>query len=591
MADRWRTDFWGTPVPDRFIIGAEADGRQAKVDLDRLVESRMLVQANSGAGKSWALRRLLEQTHGKIQQLVIDVEDEFHTLREKYDYVLAGRHGGDCPADVRSAPLLARRLLELGASTIMGIYELQARDRVRFVRLFLESLVNAPRDLWHPVLVVVDEAHIFAPQVGEAESAAAVIDLMTRGRKRGFCGILATQRISKLHKDAAAEANNKLIGRSALDVDMKRAADELGFSTREQQNSLRTMKPGEFFAFGPAVSDVVTLVKVGPVETTHPKAGQRAAAPPPPREKVRAVLAQLADLPKEAEAELQTVADLRRKNAALEMELRKARVAAPVPDASAVTAARQEGRREADERLKLILSGYDHWTREVRLLADDVKRRLDDLHRPAAFQVDDMRRELSSRGPVRPQTPAIKTVDGGRVSKTPAKSSPPVGGLTGPEQRILDAIAWLESIGVEQPEQTAVAFLAGYTIGGGAFNNPRGALRTKGLVEYAGGDRIVLTDDGRASANFPDGALTTEELQRRVMERLPGPERRILEVILQAYPNPLANDECARQAGYEPGGGAYNNPRGRLRSLGLIEYPQAGYVKARGLLFLEATRA
>jgi hypothetical protein len=261
------------------IIGTDNSGRDVRIQLDRLVESRMLVQANSGAGKSWALRRILEQTHGKIQQLVIDVEDEFHTLREKYDYVLAGRHGGDCPADVRSAPLLARRLLELGASTIMGIYELQAHDRIRFVRLFLESLINAPRDLWHPVLVVVDEAHVFAPQVGEAESAASVIDLMTRGRKRGFCGILATQRISKLHKDAAAEANNKLIGRSALDVDMKRASDELGFSTREQQNSLRTLRPGEFFAFGPAVSDVVTLVKVGPVETTHPKAGQRAAAP------------------------------------------------------------------------------------------------------------------------------------------------------------------------------------------------------------------------------------------------------------------------------------------------------------------------
>jgi hypothetical protein len=159
--------------------------------------------------------------------------------------------------------------------------------------------------------------------------------------------------------------------------------------------------------------------------------------------------------------------------------------------------------------------------------------------------------------------------------------------LTGPEQRILDAIAWLESIGVEQPEQTAVAFLAGYTIGGGAYNNPRGSLRTKGLVEYVGGERIALTDDGRLTATYPEGVLTTGELQRRVMERLPGPERRILEVIIAACPKPLANDDCARRAGYEPGGGAYNNPRGRLRSLGLIEYPQSGYVRARDLLFLE----
>lgn len=45
-----------------------------------------------------------------------------------------------------------------------------------------------------------------------AESAGAVIDLATRGRKRGQCAVIATQRLSKLHKDAAAEMKNKLIG-------------------------------------------------------------------------------------------------------------------------------------------------------------------------------------------------------------------------------------------------------------------------------------------------------------------------------------------------------------------------------------------
>jgi hypothetical protein len=110
-------------------------------------------------------------------------------------------------------------------------------------------------------------------------------------------------------------------------------------------------------------------------------------------------------------------------------------------------------------------------------------------------------------------------------------------GLSGPEQRIVDAIAWMESIGVAEPEQTAVAFLAGYTIGGGAFNNPRGALRTKGLIEYRG-DRLALTDSGRAIANFPDGALTPEELQKRVLARLPGPEQKILSVLLARIPRP-----------------------------------------------------
>lgn len=35
-------------------------------DLDLLVDTRLLIQANSGGGKSWLLRRLLEQTHGRL---------------------------------------------------------------------------------------------------------------------------------------------------------------------------------------------------------------------------------------------------------------------------------------------------------------------------------------------------------------------------------------------------------------------------------------------------------------------------------------------------------------------------------------------
>ena len=141
------------------------------IDISRLIETRLLLQANSGAGKSWALRRILEQTHGTVQHLVIDPEGEFASLREKFDYVLAARSGGDTAADPRTAKLLAERLLELGVSAILDIYELKPHERVRFVRLFIDALVDAPKALWHPVLVVIDEAHVYCPEKGEAESA------------------------------------------------------------------------------------------------------------------------------------------------------------------------------------------------------------------------------------------------------------------------------------------------------------------------------------------------------------------------------------------------------------------------------------
>lgn len=286
------------------------------LDLAVLMRTRLLVQARSGGGKSYLLRRLLEQTHGAVQQLIIDVEGEFATLREKYDYVLAGK-GGDTPADPRSARLLAERLLELKASAILDLYELKMPDRIRFVHLFLDTIVNAPKHLWHPVIIVIDEAHIFCPQQdrSENEAAAAVIDLLTRGRKRGFCPILATQRLSKLHKDAAAECQNKMIGGTTLDVDQKRAADELGFADKEQRLDLRRLKPGQFFAFGPALSTDVARVQIGSVITQHPKPGgsRMSFKAPPPRRHIKALLPKLADLPAEEEAMELTLRESRKK--------------------------------------------------------------------------------------------------------------------------------------------------------------------------------------------------------------------------------------------------------------------------------------
>lgn len=301
-----------TKATDRPHLGPLLDAQAlVTIDVDRLLETRALVQANSGAGKTWLLRRLLEQTHGRCQQLVIDPEGEMHTLREKFDYVLAAS-GGDCRAEPKSAAMLARRLLELGVSAIIDIYDLGAQ-RARFVQLFLESLMSAPKDLWHPTMVVIDEADIFAPEKGQGESvsSAAVVDLMARGRKRGFGGVLATQRISRLDKNAAAECNNRLIGRTSLDLDQKRAGAALGFTTRDQLTRLARLDDGHFYVFGPALSREVVEITVGPTVTSHARAGTRGAPPTPPRERVRQILAQLADLPQEAEEEAKTVAELR----------------------------------------------------------------------------------------------------------------------------------------------------------------------------------------------------------------------------------------------------------------------------------------
>ena len=247
-------------------------GKNCNLDIQKLIATRMLINANSGGGKSWAIRRFLEQSNGKVQQIILDLEGEFTSLREKYDYLLVGKDG-EIPISIRTAELLAKKLLELNVSTIIDLSELRKPERITFVKRFLDSLMSLPSELFKPLIVVIDEAHVFAPESksGKAESCGAVIDLMTRGRKRGYCGILCTQRISKLNKDAMAECNNYMIGRTGLDIDQKRVGNILGFSSKKDITALRDLKNGEFHVYGSAFEhNGIRQIIVGDVNTTHP---------------------------------------------------------------------------------------------------------------------------------------------------------------------------------------------------------------------------------------------------------------------------------------------------------------------------------
>lgn len=558
-----------------------------EIDIERLMLTKLLVQANSGGGKSWLLRRLLEQTYGSAIQIIIDTEGEFHTLREKFDYVLAAAKGGDCPADTRSAALLARRLLELRVSCIIDISEMKKADRPRFIRLFLESLIDSPRDLWQPALVIVDEAHLYSPEKEESEAHAAVVDLMSRGRKRGFCGVLATQRISKLSKDAAAECNNKLIGRAALDVDMKRAGDELGFTGREQQHALRLLEAGEFFAFGPAISPQVVRVNVGPVKTTHPEPGNRAAVTVvPPSSKIKAQLAKLADLPKDAEQNEKDVATLRKEVTDLKRQLNaKAPAAAPAPTGPT--------QREIDRSIRAasdrgVLDGHRGGHATAMVEWEGFQRKLDELLQgtrarfqrslDTAIQKSDAAANATSPAPVAQRiehpVPDRKAASSNLAGRTNGSAVTQIAdGLSRPQQRILNSLATWKSMGHDKPSNAQVAWLADYSPTSTSYTNPRGALSAAGLIAYPAADRVTLTDTGDALASPID---INGSLLDHVVANLGGPEARILRAVAEFGEG--SNEEIATAANYSASSTSYTNPRGSLSSKELITYPAPGRV-------------
>ncbi|ODT77466.1 MAG: ATP-binding protein [Pelagibacterium sp. SCN 64-44] len=250
-------------------MGATTGAAPATLDLEELLATRLLVQGNSGSGKSHLLRRLLEQSAQWVQQCVIDPEGDFVTLSERYGHLVV-----DATRTEAELTRIAARVRQHRVSVVLNLEGLDVEQQMRAAAAFLGGMFDADRDYWYPVLVVVDEAQLFAPAAaGEVSDEArklslgAMTNLMCRGRKRGLAGVIATQRLAKLAKNVAAEASNFLMGRTFLDIDMARAADLLGMD-RRQAEQFRDLARGRFVALGPAISRRPLPVTIGPVETS-----------------------------------------------------------------------------------------------------------------------------------------------------------------------------------------------------------------------------------------------------------------------------------------------------------------------------------
>lgn len=595
----------------KIVIGHAGD-KKVSFDLDTLIVSRLLIQANSGAGKSYLLRKLMEELFGHVQVIAIDPEGEFATLREKFDYVLVGK-GGETPVHVSTAAEVAHKLLELRASAVCDLYETPARERHTWVKAFLDALINAPKKLWHPLVIIVDEAHLFCPEkgAGESEASDAMIDLATRGRKRGFCAVFATQRLGKLRKDAAAELQNVLVGGTFLDIDIKRAAETLGIPKGAEERTfaahMKMVQPGTFVALGRAVSKERLEFHVDDVITSHPKSGsaKHGAEPPPPSEKIRGLLPQLADLPKVAEEKARTIDDFKRQVRLLSLELTQLKRAQPKA-AAAVPPAKVADPRAIE---KAIQKRDQQWARSVRNYQFDMAKGItgmvnqlingDDstlqFQPPAevSIKVDSPNPTPRHVAAFVAQAPgAHKLVDElhkfpGNPGPRPKPLSNENSGITPAQMKILAALAEMASFDRGEVSKKIIAVLAGVSSSSSSYTNNLGALRTKGLIDYPNGGTVCLTAAGHGEAPKIDPPASPEEMRERCKAICTPAQARILDALSEHYPSAIAKSELASLVDASAASSSFTNNLGFLRSAGMIDYPAQGTAKLEPWVMLE----
>jgi hypothetical protein len=629
------------------VIGKSGE-KNVSIDLETLLSTRLLIQANSGGGKSWLLRRLAEQLFGKIPVIIIDPEGEFATLREKLDFFLVGE-GGDIPADVRSAGLLAETLLKLKASAVIDLFEGYRKNpigRHLWVKAFLEGMLDAPKSLRHPTILIVDEAHMFCPEQGESPAEGVMVGIAGAGRKRGIAAIWATQRLALLDKNASSQLQNRMVGLTFEDVDVDRAVALLSVPPElkhEFKAQVKVLEPGQFFAFGRAISKERILVNVGPVETSHPKVGTAnySAAPPPAPAKIRELLPKLADLPQAAEEKAKTEKELRLEIRNLKAQIRSSpketvttkvdtraieRAVRPLREllrdamkiivkvealgdfaglkeeetAALLDAVKREVRKLANEKLAARDTKLQALRREANRLSARIKQLLDDSSDKIQIDVtaapaSKVSGEASSHAAIsareihKGEPSHSQSVSRGATTATQDHPRPNDlnGDLNPPRKAILRAIAEFEAIGREQISKSWIAARSGASYTSSAYGNNLGYLRSNGYIEYPGPDKAALTDKGRNAAGPIEPPETSEEVLQSCMKLLSGSQQSILKALHEKYPEPVDKTELADLAGASATSSAYGNNLGALRSAGMIEYPAPGKAKCADWLFLE----
>ena len=579
------------------MIAAATHNDFLYVALSALIRSRLLIEANSGAGKSWLIRSLLEGTHGRIAQFVIDPEGEYFTLREHYAYILVGP-GGDLPADPYSARLLCRQLMHLQASAVFDISELTLDEQRLFVRDLLQELMILPPASRHPLLVTIDEAQLFAPQGGKVESTAAVIDVCRRGRKRGLCPVLAFQRMSSVDKDAVAMLQNKLVGQTGLTNDVRRVVEELGLDKAEEYR-LKRLNPGEFFAFGPALARETTLIRTGPVQTTHPEGGELSEyTPAPAPDAIAALLQQLKELGGKEAAEADT--GVTEKSAPSIVEVQKiVTVEKPI---FLLRDGEAQMLLDAAGNLEGIGKDLLNQAAEIRSALARVPSIGDRVESAAPEQSEETVEEtapvVSAPEPLLSLTPVPPTIQ--EAAPKPVRpSTTKSNALTNPQQATLDTLAVMEELGLKQPTRDQLGFFRGVKASTGSFGADLTALNTKGLIAYPASGRVALTETGRLQAKQPSALPTLAHLHKQWLGKLTNPQAETLRLLITAYQDAqreadmqkrrqkkmLSRGAIASARGVKASTGSFGADLTALKALGLVEYPADGMVAATDLLF------
>lgn len=534
--------------------------------------------------------------------------------------VVLGGENADAPLEPTAGKVVAEFVISTDYPlVVLDMKLLRKHQRQHFAMEFLETLYHDNRD---PLLVVMDEAAQFAPQQmregGDVPRLlGAVEDLVKLGRSRGLGAAMIEQRIATLNANVREQIGTLVAHRLIGPLDRKALKDWINAQGEPEREAealalISKLDPGTALVWSPAWIKFFGLVAMNNATTfdsrATPEVGKRRKSP---GKRASVDLATLRVLMAET-IEKQKANDpalLKKRVAELERELAKrpteqaekvVEVSLPPVEVPVLTAADRRAIEQVSRSVEQM---------EARI-GKLMKPMSDALARVASIQTK-FEQEVGRAMRVAPSGSLPDRQTGGNVAvaldrhrkrslsiqvdatepaRPPAATAQSNGGVSGQHQRVLDAILWFEQMRITWPTRIQTGFVAGYKVskkGGGTFAQVIADMTRDGLIEQGRGT-LALTEAGRSLANDPGLPSENAEMHRAVLARLPDPEARILQVLIERAPDAISRVDLGAATGYQvtsKGGGTFAQLLSNLKQLGLIDYPRPAHVVALDVLF------
>lgn len=494
-------------------------------------------------------------------------------------YIVGGSHA-DFPLFKRDGKAWGEIVGTSSDSFIFDTSQMTVTDRSVWWTDFAETLLRLNRG---PLKLVIDEAHLFAPQGGAKGGGAtpdmlhATNNLLSLGRSRGLRITMISQRPAKLHKDSLTQAHT-LIAMSLMAPHDRQAvsdwiADQADVARgKEIVASLPSLEPGEGWLWAPR-EKVLERVKFSRPRTfdssSAPDDGDT-EGPSLPAMNPDAIKSKLETVAKETVAN--DPAKLRAELTKLKAELAKA--AKPVPmigvDPKEMKAQYERGYQIGHaDALKATLKITRQATSALEHIAAMATKNATEI---AAILPESGKVKMAEFRPPPVRAPLAVV--------TPRQSSSAAAGTASlPRGEKACLVCAAQQDGGATREQLTV--VTGYKRSSRDAYVQR--LREKGYIQ-ADGDRIVATQEGiDALGSDYEPMPTGDALREFHLRRLPEGERRVLELLISVHPDGTSREAIDEATGYKRSSrDAYLQ---RLSSRQLVTSAGRGEVRASDQLF------